>query len=115
MPNEDYFIRSGDHGETIHSVCEDSTGAAVNISGATVKFVLQPIGGGALKLNATASNDDVGVSTRGNVSYTWQAADTDTPGLYLAYWRVTLGGGAVQTFPNGGYVLVRVTSALVAA
>ncbi len=35
----------------------------------------------------------------GKVAYTWVAADTDTPGVYLADWTVTFPGGP-ESFPT---------------
>lgn len=38
------------------------------------------------------------------VVHTWQAGDTDTPGHYWAEFEVTYGDGAIETFPNAGYL-----------
>lgn len=114
MPAADYTIRQGDHGEQINDTLEDSTGAAVNIAGATIKITVAAVDGSAIILNqATANNDQNGDGSdgsKGKVHYTWQAADTATAGLYLASWTVIYSGGEVQTFPNGGFLLVEITA-----
>lgn len=109
MPQPDYTIRQNDHGEAITATLENSAGAAVNLTSATVTFTLRPIAGGDAVLDAAAAS--VITPAAGAVSYTWQALNTATPGWYLASWTATFSGGQVQTFPNGGYTLVQITAA----
>lgn len=118
MPEPDYFLRENDSGSTITATLRDENDAAVDINGATVRFHMVAISGGTAKVSAAASNDQNGDGadgTKGQVSYEWQAADTDTPGLYLAEWEVTYVGGDVVTYPNAGYLLVRVTPQIASA
>lgn len=107
MPEPDYFVRQGDQGLLIRTVCEDEHSVAVSIANAAVAFHMKSIRGGTLKVNAAATNENS--TATGQTSYALLAADTDTPGLYLAEFQVTFQSGAVQTFPNGGYILVKVT------
>jgi len=75
---------------------------------------MTPIAGGDPKVTEDADVDQNGDGTdgtRGYVSYQWAADDTDTAGLFLSVWRVTFSGGEIQSYPNGGYVLVRITPA----
>lgn len=112
MPEPDFVIRANDTVSVIRDTLEDSTGAAVSIQGATVRFHLVARDRAATVLNAAASNDQVTDGTdgsKGKVSYTWQAADTTTPGFYLGEWQVTYAGGSIQSFPNAAYVLVYVS------
>lgn len=69
-------------------------GDAFNLTGATVKFRMRLESSSTLKVDANASV--VGDATNGNVRYDWQAADVDTAGEYVGWWRVTLPGGNVQ-------------------
>lgn len=48
----------------------------------------------------------------GNLSYTWGAGDTATPGEYQAVWRCTDGSGKVQTFPQGASLTVEIVAAI---
>jgi len=84
----------------------------VNISGATIRFHMGPIGPGAVLIDQPASNDQVSSGT-GFVSYAWRTVggtpETSEPGLYLGEWQVTYASGTVQTFPNGGYVLIEIS------
>ena len=51
----------------------------------------------AVKIDAAAATIFDGPN--GVLRYTWVAADTDTPGVYLADWTVTFPGGP-ETFPT---------------
>jgi hypothetical protein len=42
------------------------------------------------------------------VKYAWQAGDTDVADLFEAEFRVTYADGAVETFPNAGFIPVRI-------
>lgn len=78
----------------------------MNITGATVRFVMAPRRGGSDVVNAAAT---IVNAANGQVSYTWQAADTATTGAFCGQWKVTFSGGAVESFPNAGYITVYVT------
>lgn len=100
-------IKTGDHG-IITSAVLTNDGAPADISGATVRLILKRRGAPADDepfLDVAASNDQDSDETMGHVSYTWQDGDTyrDDEGLYKLEWEVTYGGGAVQTFPSGGW------------
>lgn len=109
MPDAEFYIRQNDTASPITATLTDEAGAAIELTGATIKFQMAPIQGGAVKVSATATNLDTGPANRGQVSYQWTTGQTDTAGLYLGEWQVTFAGGAKQTFPNDGYTLVRVT------
>lgn len=103
----DFTVRQGDTASTLEDQLLDAAGVPVNITGAAVTLKLVPLKGGpAIIDNQAATIVD---AATGRVSRAWQAGETATPGFYLGSWRVTFAGGAVQTFPNSGYFLVRVT------
>lgn len=74
----------------------DSTGAAVDLTGATVKFKARALGSTTLLVDAAATI--VGTATAGNVRYDWTAGDIATDGILgaartaLVWWEVTIGG-----------------------
>lgn len=108
MPEPAYFLKTGDSGLTIRMICTDADGNAVNIAGATVEFHMAPINGsGTPTIDAEAVNENA--TATGRVSYTF-TSPVNTAGLYLGEFEVTYGGGAIQTFPNGGYILIAVSS-----
>lgn len=101
----DFHIKSGDTTPVITATLTDANGAAVNLTGATVRFVMKKGGTATPKVAAAAT---VVSAVAGTVSYTWTGANTDTPGIYSACWEVTFSGGTIQTFPNAGYTSVAI-------
>lgn len=113
MALPDFYIKTGDTTSSIAAILTDDDGDAVDISGATVRFHMAPISGATTPvINASANNDQSGVTNIGHVHYAWSAGQTATAGLYLAEWEVVYSSGATQTFPNAGYFLVQITEAL---
>ena len=63
---------------------------------------------GTVKVNR-ASATIVGDAVLGRVRYSWASADTDTADDYEGEFEVTYSGGRVQTFPNDGHIIIKVT------
>ena len=42
------------------------------------------------------------------VQYVWTAPDTDNAGIFEAEFRVTYADGGIETFPNSGFIAVRI-------
>lgn len=42
------------------------------------------------------------------VQYNWTAPDTETAGVFDAEFRVTYADGGIETFPNSGFIPVRI-------
>lgn len=80
---------------------KDSAGSAVDVSGATVKFIMRAVAESVPKVNAAMSFVTDG--SNGQVKYEWLAADTDEAGMYWAEYQVTYAGGDIQTFPTVGW------------
>ena len=66
----------------------DANGA-LDLTGGTVKFQMRLPGTSVLKVDGNAAV--VGAAANGQVSYTWAGADTDTPGLYIGWFRIAYG------------------------
>jgi hypothetical protein len=99
-----YFAKTGDAGSTTpDTFLEKGNGTPVNLTGATVKFIMREIGAGSAKVNAAATVVD---AATGQVRYSWTTNDLDTPSSYQAEWEVTYSGGAKETFPADGYIYV---------
>jgi phage baseplate assembly protein gpV len=101
----DFYLTANDTSPAIAYQLLDGNGAAVSLTGAAVEFHMWGPGAAAAKINAAATITDAAL---GKVSYTFTAPNTDTPGDYLARWQVTFSGGAIQSFPNGDLLKVRV-------
>lgn len=111
MPAADHVVGQGDEGGLLEAVLRDSAGDPVDISAADVTLKMAPIAGGALVIDAAASNDQVDSddTTIGNVSYEWQAVDTAEAGHYVAEFEVAFAGGEIVTFPNVDPIIVQIT------
>jgi len=107
----DFYWKQGDTAPAIAEQLFDGLGVAVNLTAASVKFMMWGQGAAAIEVNAAATITDAAL---GKVSYTPIATDTDTPGDYLVEWAVTFGGGAIETFPNSGWQKVRVVDDIAA-
>lgn len=112
----DFYIAQGDTASPIADVLKDSAGLPVDIQAATVTLTIFPAAGGAAIVNnvAAANNQNgngVADGSKGKVSFSgWTSGQTGTPGDYLGVWKVTFAGGSVQTYPNGGYILIAITA-----
>lgn len=109
----DYTIKAHDRLPSIAATLA-ANGAALNLTGATVKFIMRakPTGNGAApapKVNAAAVLVD---AVNGVVRYDWLGTDTDTPGSYQAEWQIVWPDGRKQTVPTLTYHTVDVLADL---
>ncbi len=115
MPEPDFTFKLGDTSSALYATLEDSAGDAVDIQAASVRFKMKPIDGGILTIDdvaTNAQNGDGSDGTLGDTYYSWFIVPTEA-GFYLGEFEVTYVSGEIQTFPNGGYVLVNVLEELV--
>ncbi len=105
--------KAGATSPAIQDTLLDADGNAIDLTGATVTFVMGPVASGSASVQGAAS---IVSASSGIVSYAWGTADLATPGLYYAYWQVQYSGGAVEKLPQGGAfagdpesLLIRVT------
>lgn len=81
------------------------TPTSVDLTGATVVFNMARRGVTILNRAAATVTTATGTPT---VAYTWAAGDTDLEGLHLAEFEVTFASGAIETFPNGDYIKIKI-------
>lgn len=109
----DFYIKQGNERPVISSQLSDSAGTILNLTNATVAFQMWRKGATTFKVN-TAATIVTPPGTDGEVTYTFTDADTDTPGRYLGHWVVTFQGGAPETHPGDGYIIVEILGAPIA-
>jgi hypothetical protein len=76
----------------------------LNLFGAGVKFQMRNPRLGTT-IDAPA---EIISATPPVVQYNWQAGDTAEVGQYQAEFRVEYADGAIETFPNRGFIIVNV-------
>lgn len=101
----DVTMKAGDRLPIMTAKLVDENGAAVNLTGATVRFIMRPKFQSSVKINAAAT---ILAALTGDVKYEWAALDTDTPGSYRGEWEVKFSDGRVATFPNGAYTEIEI-------
>ena len=94
----DWTMRQHDRLPSITATLRGADGVATDLTGATVRFQANVIGGGANKINAVAT---VVTPLSGAVQYDWVDADVDTAGTYDFTWEATMASGKKLTYPNG--------------
>ena len=106
----DFEIRAGDRLPAISATITDGRpapgfpdGAAVDLTGTVVRFVMRVLDGSRPLLDAAAVVVD---PAAGEVVYEWGAGDTATPGTYLAEWQITFGDNRRLTVPNGQAIAI---------
>lgn len=104
----DVTIRKLDTAPKIKAILKDETGTAINLTGATVKWLMR----GPLtdktkptKINSAATVTD---PTLGKVEYAWAATDTDTAGDFVGRFVVTQSDGSILSCPNSKDKTVRI-------
>lgn len=108
----DFFIKQDDRLPEFGCILSDADEQVVNLSGATIMFIMRPRGGDPdddPKVEASAS---VVSAPAGSVKYAWATGDTDTAGSYNAEWEVTFADGRSETFPNNSNLVVKITADL---
>jgi hypothetical protein len=97
----DFEIPKGRLLPILTATLTDAVGA-INLTGATVRFQMRAPGATTFKVDAAAT---VVSAAAGQVSYSWTGADTDTPGLYVAWFEVTYSGPAPLNAPEPPMVI----------
>ena len=94
----DHHLVQGDTGRAVTDQLLDGNGDPVDLSSGspTVRYILWAPGAAAAKVSAAAT---ILTPASGIVRYALQAADIDTPGVYLEEWQVTTGANVV-TYPE---------------
>jgi len=100
-----FYVKQNDTSPDMLATLQDADGNAINLTAASVRFHMRPVGGGAIVVDQAAT---VVTALDGLVRYNWIADDTDTVGSYQAEFEVTYADASIETFPNDGYIRVEI-------
>ena len=93
-----HFMKRGDTGALLRREIEDQgTGLPMDLTGASVKFIMKSEDFSTELINVAASIEDPPSS--GVVRYDWQTGDTDTVGIFPSEFQVTKLSGEIVSFP----------------
>jgi hypothetical protein len=101
-----FYIKQNDTSPNLRAILKDGDEDPINLTDAAIRFHMRTVGGETAVVDADAS---IVTAESGVVQYIWDAADTATVGSYQAEFEVTFSGGAIETFPNNGYIRVEIT------
>src|SRR5262245_41557690 len=101
MNTPDFQIPSGCLLPILTATLSDASGP-IDLTGATVMFQMRRPGESARKVDAAA---DILDAASGQVGYTWTDPDTDTAGLYVAWFEAIYPGPRELYAPEPPFVL----------
>ena len=96
--SDTFYIKRGDTSPALRYALEP----VVGLVGASVQFQMR------MRDGATIIDAPCAILEGSMVEYGWSASDTAEAGLFEAEFRVTYADGAVETFPNNGFLKVRI-------
>ena len=105
----EFTLKTGNTSPALRCILRDGAGVAVPLAGAAVVFSMATQKGVA---GITRRPCVITAAAASEVQMNWQAGDTATPGAFHAEFEVTYAGGSVESFPNEGYLVVRIAQAL---
>ena len=97
-------LKQNDTAPKLQLTLRDGNGDLKNLIGASAKICGRHKLTRELKISGTATV----TGTTGLIEYQWQAADTDTAGIYELEVEVTYSDATVETFPSGSYIQLRI-------
>ena len=109
------LVKTGDTAPSVKVTLLDASSQAVDLAGATVKFIMSATPTSTPVVDAAAVLEQVGDGSdgsKGKVRYDWLVTDTATAGSYVAEFEVVYASGKRQTFPTTGYVDVTINGDL---
>jgi hypothetical protein len=108
-----YFTKQGDTAPAITDTLLDKSGAAVNLTGATVKFHAADRLANVVIANGTVTGIGGGsLDTSGGVQYQQTAGDVATAQDLFVEWQVTFSDTRIETWPDSDQAIWRITQQL---
>ncbi len=106
----EFFTKRNDT-KALTAQFKDTTGAVVDITGASVVFTMTgPDNNNTKKVDRGTVT--ITTASTGKVSYPWQSGETNQAGLFKGEFEVTYSSGLVETFPAEGAINIRIAGDL---
>jgi hypothetical protein len=102
-----FVIKQNDTSPSIEATLTNINGGAINIASASVRFHMKNMSNNVLTVDQPAT---IVNAANGIVRYAWQAADTQTPGMYNCEFEVTYSDNSIESFPNDDKIIVSIES-----
>jgi hypothetical protein len=96
-----FYIKRGDTSPSLRIALP----ASYDLTGAVAQFQMRPRRG-AIFIDQPAT---VETAIPAILHYDWIEGDTDMAGPYEAEFKVTYADGAIETFPNTGFITVQIS------
>ncbi|MCJ8138619.1 hypothetical protein [Falsirhodobacter halotolerans] len=103
-----FTIKQGDTSPALARVLETAQGPIPLEVGDRVTFSMRRPYGGPVVVDRQPCQ----ITPEGVVVYYWADTDTALPGLHEAEFQITRADGAIETVPNGGYLVINVVGAV---
>lgn len=104
-----FFLKRGDLGRSIRYTLQAPDGSAIDLTGASVRFLMSNHETGASVVAAAAT---IVTPTSGIVQYDWQANDVLAAGIFDGEFEVTYPDSRTETFPNYSYIEIIISGDL---
>ena len=105
-----FHLKRGNTSPSLRAILRDGAGAAVPLAGTTILFSMASQKGVPVITRRAAARDDA--VDVGAVVVHWLGSDTNIVGVFNAEFEVTYADGRIETFPNDGYLMVKVSGRL---
>jgi len=103
-----FITKRGDFRTAIKATLKNNSGQAVDLTSCTVKFIMADLRN-RVKINRNAIIQD---AVNGVVWFIFEANEVDEAGTFRGEFEVTYADGRVETFPNEGYITIKINSDL---
>ena len=100
-----FTVKQNDTSPAIQAALKTPNKQPVNLIGASIIFNMKDETGRVLVSNTALVVDD----EAGIVRYDWTTGDTAFDGLCFGEFQVTYEDESIETFPNDGYIKIKIT------
>ena len=104
----DVTIKRGDTRHALKAILKNAQGSPVDLTGCTVTFRMASLWQSVLVDREVDIHDAIA----GEVWVVWSPGETDVSGVYRAEFQVVYGDGRRETFPNNGYINIKILTDL---